>query len=899
MTGSEERTNLCGVPDCFFKAKSIESVIIHKSRHHGQKYEHFKIDLDVRLCELCPIYAYPIYFPNSKEKIKHLNIYHQKFMINFCIICQRYIPNLGKIFACHAKKHKSTHPNWININYMPFIRNSNLVEEIQDDTSLLSNNPFTFNTSEKKFTLEPPSYSKSRCPLCSVNILNTQSLNDHIKNCIYKQKATMRGGMMQTRSEREKEQERERENKRTREPENNREKEKIIDKNQEDRDNARIEVENKNDDDNDKDHNDDKDHSDDKNPINDNDTANDKDQNDDKDHSNDQNPVDDNNDDGDNENDEIIDHDKDKNSLIYKTSTRVSFGGSVIYKTYRTEKLNDNLELFFKILKPRIKADVTNALLTKGSVKLILDVPCLFRKTVPIFGEGEQSTEPPLHLDKIRHIVCKTIEANQATDLNQLIENWEDKVAERIEEFTDNESGFELVDLIQMILKIFPFNPFQAGSMHSRELLFMNKKLKNKLGRRWREKLIFPTNEDGFCVLYCIAIQLYEIENNFYTSNVLAKILEKTRTLKVNSCQSNPEIESQVSQVYIKHKYIIDIQKNERYTAIISKLLEKARNISFPLKITKFWIKKLIKVLELDPKICLNFFYYDFELNMIIPIYISNSLISLQHACKHVWGEKWPERNIDESKIEDYNQVITLFDNAQIDLLIFPRPKTGEFHSGLILKFRALIGDSEYKKRMFRCKSCYSSHTCPRTLIDHLSLCQQGDKHSPVLVFPQKKKLADGSFELPFAQVNSEVGMEKDLFSISFDLETHKHEIKKRQAGQQIYTMVPIMAMYHIYLNVPPTVDDDADIRDLKLKRFPSKIFEGENCVEKMLLHLKNNLYEARDRILYIRERYEKCKLNFEDKVRFQQTTHCEKCGNKFHANNRPRRDHGHLSSRR
>ena len=182
-------------------------------------------------------------------------------------------------------------------------------------------------------------------------------------------------------------------------------------------------------------------------------------------------------------------------------------------------------------------------------------------------------------------------------------------------------------------------------------------------------------------------------------------------------------------------------------------------------------------------------------------------------------------------------------------------------------------------------------------MMDHLSLCQLRTD-TAVIRFPQRKLQPNGLLEFPYARVNSEIGRSKSLYGLGYDLETFKKPAVVGE-NQEVCAMIPIMALYHIFLNVPATPDDDADIKILKEKKYPSEIFEGTNCVQQMLLHMKANLHEARERMLKIRHRYEKCRLNEEDERRFWATERCEKCNVKFDTAHRRRRDHSHLTNRR
>ena len=110
--------------------------------------------------------------------------------------------------------------------------------------------------------------------------------------------------------------------------------------------------------------------------------------------------------------------------------------------------------------------------------------------------------------------------------------------------------------------------------------------------------------------------------------------------------------------------------------------------------------------------------------------------------------------------------------------------------------------------------------------------------------------------------------------------------------------LIPSMAMSLVYLNEDPSPLDDADIRALKTKKFPTKIHEGPNCVSKMLIQLRENLYEARDRILFIRSRYEKYKLSPAEEQRVKECKKCEKCFLPFDSKNRPSRDHSRVTDR-
>ena len=134
--------------------------------------------------------------------------------------------------------------------------------------------------------------------------------------------------------------------------------------------------------------------------------------------------------------------------LKYKLIKKNSFGNDMTKYTFRSSKINDDIDLLFLNLANKIIELLTTKVDAHGQCKLIVDIPCLFRKSVPIYGDdGIDTSEPQIYLDKLRHIVLKTMEINKASDMNDLIATIRQQLEDRIEDFTRGESGFFLLDI--------------------------------------------------------------------------------------------------------------------------------------------------------------------------------------------------------------------------------------------------------------------------------------------------------------------------------------------------------------------------------------------------------------------------------------------------------------------
>ena len=563
--------------------------------------------------------------------------------------------------------------------------------------------------------------------------------------------------------------------------------------------------------------------------------------------------------------------------LKYKLIKKNSFGNDMTKYTFRSSKINDDIDLLFLNLANKIIELLTTKVDAHGQCKLIVDIPCLFRKSVPIYGDdGIDTSEPQIYLDKLRHIVLKTMEINKASDMNDLIATIRQQLEDRIEDFTRGESGFFLLDITQITLKTFPFVSYHAGAITgATEAKLISAELKAKLGRQWKSKILLCESDDNFCILNAIAIQLTEILHND-AKNVHAEIV------KIIKYQGK------------------NLHKLKRYAPCLSEMKQKCKagKLQFPLQISKTWFQRLIRCIEPPPYVCVNFFYFDKELSTVVPLYVSPAHDSLIHSCERILGKDW-ETKTGESN-NRWKEALRSFKNNQIDIILWEMPN-GKYHAGLTLNFESVIREKKTKIVWLYCKSCHSRHRWPKQLLDHLNICQRKNPANTIVRFPKPEIRPDGSTQMPYVTTNLTRGLEQNLYAVAYDLETsNKTAVPVKGQTDDITYMTAEMAFFHIYLTQMDLKDDLPAVRKIKQAPIASKIEEGSDCVPKMLLQLKAKLQQASSRIAYIRSIYANHDLSEEDQTRFDNTLCCEICGISFETDGIKKiRDHSHVISRK
>ena len=465
---NDEQFFLCEQPDCTFKGISYDSLIMHESRFHPRSQgKKFIVDpTNTFMCELCQK-TNPISFHTQIEKLNHLATNHSEYMGSYCPTCKKYVAGLNANCHHHAyEAHSLTNDNepgdwekmknWKKLHFIPF---QNMIKGFKTACLLKVKNA-------GMCVLETPKKTNC-CYLCGEEKPNKKEYDQHVLSCVYKNNPSDRLGGKET-DVREGEEKREKERDRQKDGDRgiaspkvgNLETEKNVEKPEgssaRNSDFSRLqepETENKRKSENQR-----------ESEIR-----------------------------PENESDPQFSH------IIYNMKTRKIRRGEGTLISFKSTEINDDLPLMISLLRARIKSCLEDNLKKTGQCKVIPNLIVLFRKDNPILSD-----ESDLALDKIRHILCKAREINMISDLNNYIDEWEAEFEGRIEAFTEEESGYYVVDLLSLELKIFPFKAFSAGNC-----AHLPSKMIKFLGRKWKTKLIIPENiTDQTCVLYAVALQL-------------------------------------------------------------------------------------------------------------------------------------------------------------------------------------------------------------------------------------------------------------------------------------------------------------------------------------------------------------------------------------------------------
>ena len=837
-------TFLCDNNNCSFSAREFDQLLMHKIKTHKTQ-RNFKVNLEyLFLCELCP--SNPTSFHTKLDKVQHLISLHSRFIKDYCPSCKNYLPNLQSFISGHASYHESMGKHdWLNKDFKPF---ANLID-------LLKNQKFACSDEKNrnKCILEPPKYS-FHCPLCGENTRNKNSYQDHVNACIFKNKGTAKGGQMTTRSGQGRE------------------------KSNENQGNSQSKIGNK------------------KRPMSphsvDPSLSPVKSQNDeigtmrkkpDENQGNGQSKIDDKKRPmspysevpsprpAKSQNEEIgtmRSQIEDKmEPILYLMKKRLIRRGVGEVISFKSNEYNDDLTRMFFSLRSMIKDCLRTALQTTGQIKVVPNLITLFKKENPIYNLDDES----LALTKLRHLLISAQEIDKFTDLNAIIDNWQGQFENRVEQFCENESGFYVLDFVSLELKIFPFKSFiNAGQLKTgfEPLPTLTK----FLGRKSHIKILYPQNLfDAECSLYCVAIQLQAMKNDFFNS--------KTNLKKLN-----------------QQKDFDDNFLSQYCPMMISSLREKLKHFKFPMSLNKVGIKNFIKAVDL-PQFCLNFFYFDEETKNIIPLHVGSSMQILKNCLQNELGPQW-ESSLNE-KNERMKRIKTNFTNSMINLLFYPiiqESKTTDFHCALILDFELLVKPLGKKNKYLKCLKCYSSFKNLKPFFLHLSLCERYNTENLILTFPTNvKNEQTGKLEPPKIKFNEHLGRERMIYSSVIDFETRFVHVMDGQRE-----LVPAMGFYYLFLNVKIFENDNLEAKRIKEKPFPHLVFEGAQCAENLLLHFKENLLEARNRIDRLKQIYSKCVLSKKDQERVRLCKKCERCGVIFSDKKGnafgPIRDHSHYA---
>ena len=477
----------CKQPDCVFKG-TYDKLMMHERKIHPKKRSYIKVDpSNILMCELCKEIK-PISFHTQLEKLKHLAIDHSEFMSSYCPTCQRYIVGLNANCHEHAyKKHSITNEtvgdwdkmkDWKQNEFFPF----------QDMLKALKN-VNAFKIKDVGFCILEKPKNLHSCYLCGNKMKNKEEYDKHTLSCVYKNKhlkqQKMGGKEMEKNGEKNDVSEsvpksipesasrgnqRDSDSARQRLDESELVPESASPGNQRDRESASQRV----------------------------------------DESGSQG-VEESGSQGVGESgsqgvrapgSQGI---KRSNQLVYNMKTRKIRKGEGNLITFKSTEINDDLSLMISSLREKIKSCLKDSLSKTGQCKVIPNLIVLFRKDNPIMNTSD------LALDKIRHILCKASEINMISILDDFIDEWMAQFEKRIEQFTEEQSGYYVLDLLCLELKIFPFKAFAAGQWS------ISNKMLQLLGRKWKSKLIIPQNMmDQACVIHAIALQLemFEREQN-------------------------------------------------------------------------------------------------------------------------------------------------------------------------------------------------------------------------------------------------------------------------------------------------------------------------------------------------------------------------------------------------
>ena len=775
---------------------------MHEIKTHKAK-KNFKVNADrLFLCELCP--SNPTSFHTKLDKIQHLASKHFRFIADYCPTCKTHISNLQSFLKGHAKYHESQGKiDWLDTDFYPFME---LIKLLKNQKFVCSD-----DLTPNKCILEQPKIP-FHCPLCTEDTKNEDSYQKHINQCIFKNR--MGGGKMTTRGQanRDKEGEQSLEVK-NKDGEGKKQPERKAAQAEKGEEGVRAQAEIKD-------------------PP-------------EKGEKNDQSKIE--------ENESRSMSPKadggEIKPIIYSMTKRSIRRGVGELISFKSKEYNDDLMRMFFSLRNEIKGTIKTALQTTGQIKVVPNLITLFEKENPIFNSSDGS----LALTKLRHLLIPAEEINLFSDLDSIIDDWLSQFENKVEQFCENESGFYVLDFVSLQLKIFSFKSF-ANAGQLRAGFQIPPSLAKILGMKWRQKMLYPQNSfDADCILYCIAIQLQAMKNNF--------------------CQSKNDL------VKLNISRDFDVSFLSQYCpAMIDSLKIKLKNIRFPLSLSKMWILNFIKAIDL-PQYCINFFYFDEEKKHIIPLHVANSIQLLKNC---LFNELGPQYEAQTTKINKNNakNIMTNFENHHIDLLCYPSQvgKTGEFHCALILNFYLTIDIINCTYKRLQCRKCYSSFSREkgiRSYLSHLLLCEQYNKDNLTLVFPQNV-LNDktGKLEPPKLTFNECLGREKKVFHSVIDFETRFVHSKDGQRE-----MVPAMGFYFMFLNVKIFKNDSLQAKRIKQKPFPYLVFEGNECAEKLLMHYKQNLLMVRDRIDELKKIYSKCILSKEDEERVRACVKCERCG--------------------
>ena len=831
----EDKNFVCEDTNCQFDTDIFDELIIHEHKIHKRRKNRKSFKVNPEYTFLCELCPLnPTSFHTKLDKIHHLASHHSRFMLGYCPSCKLYTPDFD--YKNHAKYHQFVgNEDWLDSTFYPF---QNLIKLLENQQFFCSR-----EGSSEKCILDQPG-GRFHCSLCGESQVNKTEHQNHINQCIFKgDPVRKKAGRVTTRAQKNNEvTSAETTEKRTLNKEEEKEEEGQGQGRGEDAGDGApsegIKPEGPSG------------MSQNRREIEVADAQS-------EDELQNKNEV-----------------EKRMGPIHYTMNKRDIQRGVGKLISFKSDQYNDDLGRMFSSLKEKLKTCIKEVLEETGQCKIVPNLITLFRKENPIFNDESGS----LALTKLRHLLISAQEVNLFTNLDDMLNQWESQFEIKVDEFCENESGYYVLDFLSLQLKIFPFKSFaKVGQLKSGFQIPLG--LAKLLGRKWQTKILCPQNSNNNdCILYCIALQWAEIKEK-------QALFPKKKLTKM---AQNRDMDDDFLSKYC--------------SKTMNMLKKKCAAIKFPLSLSKMWIEKFLVALNLSG-FCINFFYYDDEINNIIPLHVSSSLEVIQKCISEEFGSNWKETMPERCSKPVYERIMNKFDSYQIDLLCYATPGDSQgFHCALILNFRTTVGDGQlhsenhkkYSVRTFKCRKCYISFTNIRCYFDHTVLCEQYNKENLTMKFPEMVKNKEtGKFEPPKATFNESKGRERQVFHSVFDFETEFLDL-----GNGVKKMLPAMGFYFIFLNVEICEDDLPEAKKIKKKPFPHLVFEGNKCAEELLMHFRQNLMEARDRISQLRKMYDKCALSEEDELRVQKTTHCERCQIKFtdKGNARgPIRDHCHF----
>ena len=581
---------------------------------------------------------------------------------------------------------------------------------------------------------------------------------------------------------------------------------------------------------------------------------------------------------------------------------------------FRPNSILDDFDKGFRSVVKKLTPIIEQMFQECPSLKLSFDTVALLRQTIPLSSglpgkdddddndDIDNSDDTDVSNDKIRHILCETVTINRHSDLNEVFDDLQSYSNSRLDEYLDDGSSFVLLHLPMFEAKI-----YKSNSLSVANILYLPKRLIDKIGLNNKYYMLIPQNRDQFCLLWLLSMWHFELEQfNFIKGK--SKIGFKTH------------LKNKLKNVVLSDSYL-----RAHYTETFETLKKKCeKKVTFPVKIDQKNLATLCKCLDFG-YLRLNFIAwndtdYDFYplfcqkmsddspyWKMVESCAKSNNIQKFEDLhidilivyVQNKQADGLTDRPTNEQSDEQADELC----NEQTDEQADGSSSGGMAHCLIHLDIYRLFHfvSTTYRSKSLICRNCGGSFKLLSRLMNHTLICTRNLENCQLILPQPTYDPRTQEIHYPTIRNNSLKGSELRPFRTYFDIESGVRPPEKKASSKCGLTrseLPPVLCFAHTSFTCDVFQDDLEEVQQLKTRPFESSIEEGPDCVAKTLRTIVRNATDARDRMDRIRKLNYKISLSPEENERFKAATVCDYCGKPFEPEKGGLwavRDHDHL----